>query len=194
MRRGKLRAVIVVAVVGMLLLTLLPSTVLAHEFCRFYGPVTLCDENAPPGTVVSAWLEDPYVGPWTGTMYDHHGVTWYRLDVPRDDPSTPGKNGGVDGDTVHFSVNYTSITIVGPNATWESSGYVYHPLRLCGDVCPLKGDANMDLVVNMADVTMIELIIFGLHAVTPCADVNGDGHVNMADATKIKHIIFGIDC
>jgi len=52
----------------------------------------------------------------------------------------------------------------------------------------------MDLVVNMADVTMIELIIFGLHAVTPCADVNGDGHVNMADATKIKHIIFGIDC
>jgi hypothetical protein len=194
MRRGKLRAVIVVAVVVMLLVTLLPSTVLAHEFCRFYGPVKLCGENAPPGTVVSAWLEDPYVGPWNSTMYYQHGETWYYVDVPRDDPSTPGKEGGVEGDTVHFSVNYTSTTIVGPNATWESARFIYHPLRLCGPLCPLHGDANMDGVVNMADVTKVERIIFGLDAVTPCADVNGDGVINMADVTKIKQIIFGIDC
>ena len=186
MRRGKLRAVIVVAVVGMLLLTLLPSTVLAHEFCRFYGPVTLCDKNAPPGTVVSAWLEDPYRGPWYSTVYMHHGETWYYVDVPRDS--------AVEGDTVHFSVDYTSTIIVGPNATWESSGFVYHPLRLCGDVCPLQGDANMDGVVNMADVTKEMRMILGIDPDTACADVNGDGHVDMADVTCIYRIILGLTC
>jgi hypothetical protein len=50
----------------------------------------------------------------------------------------------------------------------------------------------MDLVVNMADVTKLERIIFTLDAPTPCADVNEDGYINMADATAIKHIIWGI--
>jgi len=194
MRRGKLRAVIVVAVVGMLLLTLLPSAVLAHPWCTYRGPVYCCDNV----TEVSAWLEDPYVGPWTATLSSGpYEVTRYLVTIPPDDPATPEKDGGLNGDTVHFMVRCNSTNITAQSAdghkAYVQGGGILHPLDLC-DSCPLKGDANMDLVVNMADVTMIELIIFGLHAVTPCADVNGDGHVNMADATKIKHIIFGIDC
>ena len=190
MRRGKVRTITLLATAAMLAVLLLPSAVLAHEFCRFYGPVTVHGQNMPPGTVVSAWLEDPYIGPWTSTMYDHHGVTWYRLDVPRDNPATPGKEGGVEGETVYFRVTYDCANVSAPSAKWESVGFIYHPIRLT----VIPGDCNGDGVVNMADVTCVELIILGLKDPTPGADANLDGVINMADVTKIERIILGIDC
>ncbi len=51
------------------------------------------------------------------------------------------------------------------------------------------GDANGDGVVNMGDVTTIELMIAGLIPETPGADANQDGVVNMGDVTTVEQII-----
>ena len=56
------------------------------------------------------------------------------------------------------------------------------------------GDANLDSVVDMADVTKVERIILGLDDPTSCADANQDGEINMSDVTKIERIILGVDC
>jgi hypothetical protein len=56
------------------------------------------------------------------------------------------------------------------------------------------GDANLDGVVDMSDVTKVERIILGLDDPTRWADANQDGEINMADVTKIERIILGVDC
>jgi hypothetical protein len=53
----------------------------------------------------------------------------------------------------------------------------------------LKGDANGDGEVNIADVTKVELIILRLTPETPGADANQDGEVNIADVTMIELMI-----
>lgn len=59
----------------------------------------------------------------------------------------------------------------------------------------IKGDANLDGVVNAADVTMIYNIIMGNgdtgHEKREQADVNNDGAVNVADVTAVYNIILG---
>jgi hypothetical protein len=57
---------------------------------------------------------------------------------------------------------------------------------------PIRGDANGDGLVNMGDVTKVELIVLGLTDATPGADANGDGQVNMGDVTKIELVILGM--
>ncbi|MBA7655021.1 hypothetical protein ES703_62918 [subsurface metagenome] len=56
------------------------------------------------------------------------------------------------------------------------------------------GDANLDGVIDMSDVTKVERIILGLDDPTRWADANQDGEINMADVTKIERIILGVDC
>jgi hypothetical protein len=56
----------------------------------------------------------------------------------------------------------------------------------------IRGDANEDGVVNMADVTRVERIILGLDPPTRGADANEDNQINMADVTRIENIILGI--
>jgi len=190
-RRGKSR-VLKLCVLVAIGLFLLPSMVLAHvgPECRFFGPVTVCDQNVPDGTVVTAWLEDPSVGPWTGILYRQHGVTYYSVDVDADDPNTPTKEGGVEGDTVYFSVNYGGNTIAVPSGIFEKVGFVPHPLRL---PCCIPGDANEDGVVDTGDITKVKRIIMGLDDPTCGADANQDGVIDTGDITKIKLIIMGLD-
>lgn len=182
-KRGKsnvLRLCVLVAI-GLLLL---PSMVFAHvgPECRFFGPVTICDENVPDGTVVTAWLEDPYVGPCTATLYMEGGVSYYVVDVPGEEAD--------EGEMVYFSVTYGGNTVAGPSGAFERVGFVYHPLRL---PCCIPGDANGDGVVDSGDITKVKRIILGLDAPTPCADANQDGVIDAGDITKIKLIILGLD-
>jgi len=178
------------ATILLVTLVLLPAVALAHigYDCRFFGPVTMNGQNVPEGTVVNAWLEDPHLGPWTATLYYQNGESKYLVNIPMDDPATP-KDGAVDGETVYFDVTFGGHTYPAPSATWQRVSVVYHPLRLTTGVCELWGDANMNGVVDMADVTMVERIILGLDPPTVCADCNQDGYINMADVTCIEWII-----
>jgi hypothetical protein len=175
--------------IALVLLALaLPGPTVAHvsNSCRFYGPVTVNGEDVPDGTVVSAWLESSFVGPWTTTTYTSNGASWYVIDIPPDNPSTPGKEGGVVGDQVHFSVSSTPVP---GTATWQiysPSGLlrVYHALSI--SYVPLTGDVNGDGWVNVLD-----LILVGQHfgESGPLGwipeDVNEDGQIDVLDMILI---------
>lgn len=55
------------------------------------------------------------------------------------------------------------------------------------------GDANGDGEINMADVTKVERIIYGIDPPTLEADANQDGIIDWADTTKIVRIIIDLD-
>ena len=180
----KMRVISLLVAIAMLALAL-PGTAVAHvtAACRFYGPVTVDGELVPDGTVITAWLEGPYAGPWTATT---DSASEYAIDIPPDNPSTPGKEGGVVGDQVHFSVGATPVP---GTATWQIYGpsgilRVYHALSIA--YVPLTGDVNGDGHVNALD-----LVLVGQHFGESGApgwipeDINVDGHVDVLDIILI---------
>jgi len=159
---------------------------------RFWGEVTLCGQSVPPGTEIIARIHHPDTGPlWDDTTSMRSIGQAYVIDVPPFDPSIP-QDGGVPGETVYFSVKYEDSAftqvIQGPSSTWQSFGYIYHPLRLC----LYLGDANMDGVIDGGDITKVQRIIWGLDPPTPTADANNDGVIDAGDITRIRQIIWGL--
>ena len=188
--RGKLTALGLLALAATLAVVLLAGPAGAHfpPQCRFFGPVQFGGMNAPPGTTVTAWLEGPYVGPWSTTVYvDTSGYTSYVLRILEDDPSSPTKDGGVEGETVHYSVDDGVFIYPGPSGVWHGGG-VYHPLRFTV-VCPLPGDCNHDGEVKMSDISCIESVILELEPPNDCADANRDGRIDVLDVTTTERII-----
>jgi hypothetical protein len=61
------------------------------------------------------------------------------------------------------------------------------------DDVPLYGDANIDGVVNMGDVTAVERTILGLMEGYEGADANFDNVIDMGDVVKIERTILGLD-
>ena len=68
----------------------------------FYGTVKKDGANVPDGTVVSARIGGVSYG--SGVTSTSGGDSVYSLDFIGDDPLTPQKEGGVNGDTVSFTV------------------------------------------------------------------------------------------
>jgi PKD repeat protein len=137
------RRVLFVALVAVIALMGLgfPAVVTADVPCRFHGWVQFNGENVPAGTVITAWLEGPYIGPWTAhiSVVPGSGYTAYWVDVPTDNPGVP-KDGGVEGDTVHFSMTLPGgVPLPAPSATWtqNSGAFVWHDLYLTGPQVPV---------------------------------------------------------
>ena len=61
----------------------------------------------------------------------------------------------------------------------------------------IKGDVNLDSVVNIIDATEIQKAVSGVtsfsNGVTEIADVNGDGVLNVSDATMIQKYCVGLE-
>jgi hypothetical protein len=69
----------------------------------FYGTVKVDGANVPADTLISAWIGSVKHAEATVSLYA--GDTMYGLNVPGDDPATPGTiEGGVEGDTVVFHI------------------------------------------------------------------------------------------
>ena len=68
----------------------------------FYGTVKKDGANVPDGTVVSALIGGVSYG--SGSTATSGGDSVYSLNVLGDNPDTPQKEGGVNGDTVSFTV------------------------------------------------------------------------------------------
>ncbi len=172
-----------------------PGTVSAatdHPFCRFWGIVTVCGGDVEAGTEITVSLDpNPLVGPsWTTTTFSHFGVPYYVIDIPAHAAPEPG---GVEGGTLYFTVtgvtyegSFIPANLTGPDATWRRGTAVYNPLRV-----GTPGDANMDGVINAADIIRVMKIITGDEPATPCADANQDGVINAADIVRIMKIISG---
>lgn len=179
-----------IVVLGLTIPAGLSGTAVAYidGSCLFYGPVTLCCQHVPAGTLITAWLDDPVTGPsWTTftEACDITGRSSYAIRIPLDDPNTPEKDGAVDGEKVYFSITWEdSSVIVATSATWRRIGHEYHPLRE-----GILGDADLDGVVTRDDIDKVQEMIRGEAPFNPCADANQDGYPNSADITAIRRIL-----
>lgn len=93
----------------------LPST--------FYGSVRIDKVSVPVGTYVSARIGATTYKRVQVQQDPTHGVV-YAMDIPADDPTTPGVEGGKDGDTVVFIAelpNSSKRTML-QRGTWRSGG------------------------------------------------------------------------
>jgi hypothetical protein len=194
--KGKWRAAVLLALAAMLAAGLLPGLVIAHDgpFCEFCGFVTVSGENVPVGSVVTGRISDPLVDPdpkWSTEVYELGGDSWYSLQIPRDNTSTPQKEGGLRGDKVYFTLRYNGFDVLAPSSVWQG-GSVLHNLHLS----VIIGDANGDGIVDILDLITVKWMIVDPvnHPPSPGADANQDGKVDILDITKIEQIILGIDC
>jgi uncharacterized repeat protein (TIGR02543 family) len=73
----------------------------------FYGTVKQDGTNVPNGTVVSAWIGGIQYISTTTIMSGVDSV--YTFNVPGDDSDSPAKDGGVNGDTIHFNVGNEQV-------------------------------------------------------------------------------------
>lgn len=89
----------------------LPST--------FYGTVKVDGANVPNGTVVSAWIDGVNYGEGLTFLSDGHST--YFFDVRGDDTDTPEKDGGVEGDIIHFRIGSLEADQTG---VWHSGTVV----------------------------------------------------------------------
>lgn len=84
-----------------------------------YGTVLVDGVAAAAGTVVSAWCGGIKYKETITQMSG--GASWYfNLDIPGDDPETPGKDGCGANETVTFRIGAQAAT---PNALWTSTSY-----------------------------------------------------------------------
>jgi hypothetical protein len=63
--------------------------------------------------------------------------------------------------------------------------------QYASESCRLRGDANGDGEVDIADVIYVERVILGLSKETSESDANRDGEVNIVDVTYIERLILG---
>ncbi len=113
------------SLVAMLLIMLLPGSAVAQPLlpCHFYGDVTVNGEYVPDGTTVTASI-DGVVDDWSTTTFTFEGKSVYAIDVPGDDPATPEREGGLEGDTVHFTVSYAGQGLPAAVAVWSQGASV----------------------------------------------------------------------
>jgi hypothetical protein len=102
------------------LIFLLTAAVMAQSppqpGCAFYGDVTVNGAPAPDGSMVTAVIGGASAN-WTAVT----SSGTFLLIVPSYNADAPGKDGGVDGDTVEFYVNNTNT---GQTAYFETMGAI----------------------------------------------------------------------
>lgn len=89
----------------------------------------------------------------------------------------------------------TKTVILAKNTTTFASGDVIgtpsSPFVILFDPPYLRGDVNLDGLVNISDVTALVNIILGKSAPTPTSNVNEAGGIDISDVTALVNIILG---
>ena len=78
----------------------------------FYGTVKIGGQDAPIGTVITAYIDGQNYGSFTVTVSGKYGL----FSITGDDLDTSGKEGGVNGDTLIFKINGQTVMQIG---TWQ---------------------------------------------------------------------------
>lgn len=104
---------------------------------EFYGTVKVDGENVPDGTLVDGLIGDGNVAGST-TTFTFEGDSVYVLLVEGHDEETPGpRKGGVEGDTVRFTVDGKPADQTG---TWSSGASVELNLTVTSARSAASGD------------------------------------------------------
>jgi hypothetical protein len=185
---GTARYLVLTAIIGLMFLTPGSVTATPQPATRFWGPASRNGHNVSLSDTVTAWIEGSSLKTVTPIKWVD-GITYYALDILIDDPNTPEKDGAVIGDIVRFKVTTAQGDIPGPSAIWPGA---YMDVKFPLYLTVIPGDANGDGVIDMGDVTAVQLMIFGFIPQTVGADANQDGVVDMGDVTAIMLMILGI--
>lgn len=116
-RFWKVCVLLVTCAVPLLLLALGPALAGAPPPLpsSFYGTVKVGGRNVPTDTLVTAWIGG--MAYQTATVSIFQSATVYSLDVPGDVSGTPGKEGGVEGETIVFHIG---SQVVPGTQVWKS--------------------------------------------------------------------------
>ena len=89
----------------------------------FYGTVTIGGTYALQNAVITAGHDGVVYA--SRTVFLTGDVSYYRINVPEDNPDTPERDGGTVGETIEFTVNGIPAH---ETATWISGSNVDLPL------------------------------------------------------------------
>jgi uncharacterized repeat protein (TIGR01451 family) len=98
----------------------------------FYGRVQIDTVDVPAGTRITAVISDTVVA--TTTVIRDNGQAVYTIDVPGDDPTTPGViEGGVAGATIHFRIDNQPVR---QTRVWQIGEVAQLPLAIFSNLQP----------------------------------------------------------
>jgi hypothetical protein len=120
-----------ILVVIVTILALCPSIAYATRTTGTYlsGFVTVGGQPTAKGSVVTAWIEN-CDNDWQTEVYFSGSDSIYALVVPADSGTGP-KNGGVNGDIIHFSLTVNGRTLDDKTtALWQQSEDVRHAINV----------------------------------------------------------------
>ena len=113
------------------LLAARPTFAIPSPASSFHGAIKVNGENLPDGLLVVAWINgEAYASNYIQT---DRGNSVYSLDVPGDDPDTPEREGGREGDTVQFELGGVLADQAG---TWHSGTSIQLDLTLLASGVP----------------------------------------------------------
>jgi hypothetical protein len=125
----------------------------------FHGTAQISGADVPAGTPVSALIAG-VVYAETSTFLAE-GASVFIIDVPGDDPDTPGIEGGSAGDTIVFQLDGFDADQTG---TWSPGSYVRLDLTATPPPTPPEAD---DQAVVTDENTPVDIIL-------TASDINGD--------------------
>jgi len=101
------------------LLSFISGAVLAQHAmpCFYYGTVKVDGKNVAEGTAVSAWIGQLS---WATRTLNNGGESWYAIEIPADNPATPGKDGGLPNDLITVKIGEVPAE---QTARWQEGIY-----------------------------------------------------------------------
>jgi hypothetical protein len=111
MKRFRMLVILAVLTIGLLTFNVQPASAVPPLPSSFYGTVKLNGANVPAGTVIHAYINGVEYA--HATVLTYLGDTVYSIDVPGEDTDTPGTQGGVEGNTVAFSIGSIQVPQTG---------------------------------------------------------------------------------
>ncbi len=181
-----------IVLMALLLSLIIPASVAAQEVpqipARYWGTVRIYDGagevDAPPGTLITAWVGGVERGSIVVTEAGKYGGPTGL------DPKLSVQGDILQGSLVEFYVN-------GFKADQTALFQNDHPeeLNLTAFVptTVLPGDANGDGKINAVDITKVERIIVDLDPETPGADAYQDDVIDSSDITAVEMLIAGVE-
>jgi hypothetical protein len=85
----------------------------------FYGTAMLNGVDVPVGALVTAWINGTRYAQASVTTFE--GRSFYAINVPADDPTSPAIEGGREEDSIEFHIDEVKA---GRTATWRGGNNI----------------------------------------------------------------------